>query len=615
MTVLRMQNRFVVVAVLGALVWCLVVVWPSLSGRASIIDNQENRLLDIRYRLVGPVLPARDLVIVAIDDATLSSALGGEMTRRALLALLITHISQSGAKTLALDVLLADRGDAAVDAALTRALSRVPSVIAAAAVFEPEAGSSTGRMIWPLATFTSAAQAGAVNVSSDENGVPRYIPLLVPVDGTLVPSLPLLAALSFSGQASTFEGPELILGTRRVPIDNVYNMPLRALGPTGTVPTLSAQTLLQGPLADTLSNKIVVLGFTATATGDRFETPFSPDTPGVEVIASAISQLLQSDTLQRNRDTRLWDAAHAGLLTLAVVAAICLLPLFGGVAAALGLLGISFGITAVFLAWGVWLSAALPLAAAVPPMLAVGAMRYGSERAQARRSERSAASLRRFQSPALAQRIERDPDYLVQPQEQELAVFFVDLTGFTMLSQQLGPEGTQQLLSHFHKLTTKAVEGAGGSVFNYMGDGALAIFGLDAPQSSTAADHALSAAFSLVRLLADARVGQVPHERLHCRIGLHKGPATLSRLGAAGYQQVTASGDTVNLASRLMEVAKAQDAVIVASAAFCAALQQDAPMAQATAVHVPIRGRAGDVHVQCWTMAQVGQLPPSGPGD
>ena len=98
-------------------------------------------------------------------------------------------------------------------------------------------------------------------------------------------------------------------------------------------------------------------------------------------------------------------------------------------------------------------------------------------------------------------------------------------------------------------------------------------------------------------------------ESLLCRIGLHQGPATLSRLGAESYQQVTASGDPVNLASRLMEVAKAEDAAIVASAEFCKGLQQDARIVQATALHVPIRGRAGDVDVRCWSVAQVLQFP------
>jgi adenylate cyclase len=47
-------------------------------------------------------------------------------------------------------------------------------------------------------------------------------------------------------------------------------------------------------------------------------------------------------------------------------------------------------------------------------------------------------------------------------------------------------------------------------------------------------------------------------DRLDFRIGLHFGPAILSRLGSPTQQQITATGDTVNVASRLPEVAKQQ---------------------------------------------------------
>ncbi|MGA9435252.1 MAG: CHASE2 domain-containing protein, partial [Roseobacter sp.] len=278
MTPTRAQNRLVILAVLGVLVWCAIVVLPSFYGRASFTDSMENWLLDLRYAVSGSAVPAQDIVIVAIDDATLADEAVAAFSRRALLGLLATRIAQSDGKTLALDVLLADRGDVDEDAGLLQALGQVPSVIAAAAVFD-DGARAMGRMIWPLDAFRAVAQAGAVNVSTDANGVPRYIPLLVMVDGTMVPSLPLLAALEFTGQEATFETTELVIGSRRVPLDREFNMPLRALGPTGTVQTLSAQVLLDGPAPDRLAGKMVVMGYTATATADRFETPFSLNTP------------------------------------------------------------------------------------------------------------------------------------------------------------------------------------------------------------------------------------------------------------------------------------------------------------------------------------------------
>jgi adenylate cyclase len=542
------------------------------------------------------------VVVVAIDDETLATETAGTLSRRGLLARLADNIAQSGARTLALDVLLADAGNANEDAALAATLSALPASIAAAATFGPDA-TDVG-LIWPQERFRAVATAGLVNVSTDPGGTPRFVPLLVQTDDALIASLSLVAALSFSEDDASVTENHLELGTHKVPLDGGYNMPLRHLGPAGSIPTVSATALLDGPVPNELSDKIAVLGYTAAATGDQFVTPFDDDTPGVEIIATAISQLIGGPTLRRDTTTRRWDATHATALTLIGVSAVVMLPLAYGVTAAVVLALLSFGIVTAFFAAGLWLSAALPLAAAVPPMLLAGAVRYFQERAQARQSERTVASLRRFQSPALAAKLEQNPEYLARPEEHDLIVYFVDLTGFTALAQRLGADGTQKLLGLFHNLTGEIVGSRGGSVLNFMGDGALAVFGLDGT-SAAVADKALDAAVTLVRTLASRRLDH-PDIHLRCRIGLHKGPATLSRLGTDSHKQLTVSGDTVNLASRLMEVAKDQSAVIVASADFTKALSDSKHLQGAEALEVPIRGRDGRVGVFFWTRAALG---------
>ena len=62
-----------------------------------------------------------------------------------------------------------------------------------------------------------------------------------------------------------------------------------------------------------------------------------------------------------------------------------------------------------------------------------------------------------------------------------------------------------------------------------------------------------------------AELPPAARERLDFRIGLHFGPAILSRLGSPTQQQITATGDTVNVASRLLEVAKEQYCRVVVS--------------------------------------------------
>ena len=594
----------IVAGLTGALLWSATLALPHLSGRATQIDGLEATLVDLRLSFFGPKPASDAVVIVAIDDATLAAPKAQAMDGRERLARLIENIAVSGARALAIDVLFSDQMGADSDAALVEALGALPTVIAAAANFDPTSTENTAddspSFLWPQSMFQDVAQAGLVNLSTDMDGTPRYAPLLLAADGALYPSLSLLAAISYAGITPSFAEDHVSFGTRRIPLDAGFNMPLRLLGPAGTVPTYSAQGLLDGPMANELTDKMVVLGFTASAMGDRFSTPFDDSTPGVEIIATVISQLLDGPTLRRDAGLRKWDAGLAIGVTLLCTLLVLVLPLSIGVPASVAVLGATMiGIWGLFAA-GLWMSAALPLAAALPPMLVAGVVRYARERRGAAASERAVDALKRFHSPALATRIAEDPSYLAEPVTRDLVIFFVDLTAFTALSQQLGQDGTQTLLKTFHAQIAETVEAEGGSVFNYMGDGALAIFGLEPDAKRPPADGALSAAFALVDAVSAPSIAEGSGAPLGCRIGLHAGPAILSRLGASSHQQVTATGDTVNLASRLMEVAKDEKAVIVASRDVMDALAQPPARVAARTLTVPIRGRAGTVEVVVW---------------
>ena len=100
-----------------------------------------------------------------------------------------------------------------------------------------------------------------------------------------------------------------------------------------------------------------------------------------------------------------------------------------------------------------------------------------------------------------------------------------------------------------------------------------------------------------------ANLPPAARDHLDFRIGLHFGPAILSRLASPTQQQITATGDTVNVASRLLEVAKEQHCrVVVTEDLFQAASAQTLSPNVDTGygpLTVSIRGRASDLPV--WT--------------
>jgi adenylate cyclase len=182
-------------------------------------------------------------------------------------------------------------------------------------------------------------------------------------------------------------------------------------------------------------------------------------------------------------------------------------------------------------------------------------------------------------------------------------VMFLDLSGSTGVAEALGPEGTRDLFSGMQTLVEGEVTAHGGVVITYMGDGVLAVFGLPKPRGDDAA-RALATVEAL-RESMTAWLAELPpaaRDRLDFRIGLNYGPAILSRLGSPTQQQITATGDTVNVASRLLEVAKQQQRRVVVTEDLFQAVKAAAAAAGETAGYapltVPIRGRASDLRVR-----------------
>ncbi|ACL59464.1 CHASE2 domain-containing protein [Methylobacterium nodulans] len=583
-----------------AAVWSGFLASAHLEGRATFLDRIEAPLLDLRFALAGPRPAPSEVMIVALDDATVAQA-GTYPLPRATLARLIGTLAAASPRAIGLDVLFLEHGPEAGDQALAAALRQTGAVIAGAALFasgEVDDGVAeiprATQVLWPIEALRTQTSLGLVNVSTDLGGTPRHVPLLIRSGDALLPSFPLQLAARAAGAEPVLAAGELGIGPTRLRPDLGLTLPLRFYGPRGTVPTLSAAAILGGRVApDALRNRILLVGSTATAAGDSFATPFDSVLPGVEVLATALAHLVTGDGLVRDRHIRRVDASTAigfagaaALLLPLAPPSIGLAVLGLAVAAWLGLVQIAF------MQQGLWLAAALPIAA-LAPVAAFGiAGRVILERRLAGRLARAEQALRVFHPPSLATRIARDAGFLAAPVTQPAGIVFVDLSGFTALSETLGPAATRSFLRDFHALVEQEITRAGGVVMAFMGDGAMSLFGLPEPAPEDA-DHALAAACSLIPrvrswLATEARINAVD-----LRVGAHYGTVVVSRLGSDDHQHITATGDSVNVASRLMEVGKSLGAALVASEDLLAACRASQPEIAAFEGRrdVAIRGR------------------------
>lgn len=154
----------------------------------------------------------------------------------------------------------------------------------------------------------------------------------------------------------------------------------------------------------------------------------------------------------------------------------------------------------------------------------------------------------------------------VQGTEQELAILFFDLRGFTTLSDGRLPYDVVFLLNRLFEAVGTVIHEENGWIDKYLGDGLMAVFGRDG-DPETACRQAIRCAHkidlaieSLNHALAE-EVGQP----LKVGMGLHVGPLVLGEIGHAETAVVTVIGSTVNVAARLESATKELECQVVIS--------------------------------------------------
>lgn len=584
--------------------WSAAVARNHFIGKASIIDRFETVLLDLRTAVTGQRPPPEDIVIVAIDDPTIAF-FGNCPLPRNRLAALIDRIKAAGARDLAVDILLLGESDIKEDKSLSNAINTLPTTGHISDTQNPAnfVPVITNLLSAPPAV-ADASSFGLVNIVTDTSGTPSHIPLFFMNRNTILPSCSLRAVGLYQGKYPSITKTGLRVGDIEQKLDLGWHLALNYYGPGGSIHTISARTILEAEPSATLgrNSRHVVVGVTATAVGGRFNTPIDVTMPGVEVQATGIANLLNGSHLLRDADTRLLEAAVALTISLLGMLAVMTLSLASAAVLYIFLLFGWLAAITFFFGQSHWLDGAIPFAASLPPVVGLIITRQIADCYQARRHLKAQEALSRFQSPPMARRIVEDPTFLSEPIEQNAAILFADLSGFTRLSERLGPVNTRDFLKEFHTILVNVLINEHGVVLDFMGDGALMGFGMPEPKRSDP-ERAFRCAFRLESAISTwLQNSCLNSNECKIRVGAHFGRVVLSRLGHDTQQQIAATGDCVNVACRLLEIAKNHHASIVISEDLidAANIATEEPVHDFRLKTVAIRGRSQALRVGIW---------------
>jgi adenylate cyclase len=362
----------------------------------------------------------------------------------------------------------------------------------------------------------AARGIGTISANPEVDGVARRQPLLLNVNGAIVPSIEIEMLRVAAGQTafavrSDAAGIDsVIVAGVRIPTDE-HGVKWVHFAPFDKSQYVSAKDVLTGAVEpERIAGKLVLVGTSATGLHDDKATPLSPTTPGVEIHAQVLETILSGSNLVRPSYSLLAElllVALTGILIIVLTSlagAFWTLPIGGLVA--LSLVG---GSWYLYTSEEILIDASYAAAVSLAIYIVLVYAKYTREESGGR-AVREAFS--RYLSPDLVSKLAAHPEQLKLGGElRNMSFMFCDLRGFTTIAEQFrfNPSGLTHIINIFMTAMTDVIMARGGTIDKYIGDCIMAFW--NAPLADEAhAAHTCAAALDMFRELerVNARLQQ-----------------------------------------------------------------------------------------------------------
>lgn len=500
-------------------------------------------------RLVGRSSPSKNVVVIAIDEASYTELQVGfdKPWPRALHAKLLRRLKELGVRSVAFDVLFTGPGaDPGVDHELIEAFKGVNSIIGVEAIKKTVAKQGGGIVVeeidQPYEEFRKVTTQALVNLDMNtKDGFIRTFPFSTSDQTKRFPFLAYAAAGVRSNPALSTPAPRDLIkyyGSARenARIVSYWEM-FEKMAPAEEA---------------TFKDAVVFVGLllradTGVAQKDSYLSPFGGEMVfGVEVHATIAGNLLEQSWI--HRPARWLELSALGLLGGAATfiglsfSPIILASVVGTIVLAWLILGVASISAHFFLAGAATVLILLPVGVLVSAMVS-----YVS----ARRSEealRSAFSL--YVSPDMVPKLEGGEAALKLGGEKLwLTAVFTDIADFTTITEEMPAEKTSEMLNAYFTEVMDVVFANQGTLLKFIGDAIFAIWGAPV-KIANHAEMGIKTAMAIQKGVEKFNSSQ-RYPPLITRVGVHTGPMLVGNLGSKKRFDYTAIGDAVNLASRI----------------------------------------------------------------